>query len=134
MGSADADARLDRCIGGKRIPPLAGRPGRLAARSLEAMARTGAGSTGLALAPREAEREKARPALPEKALCLGGTQAAESGDYGGGYPEHPWQRLGAQRPGPLSLGVAGRPEPPGARWGGAGAEFGRYREGTSILL
>jgi len=69
LGSADADARLDRCIGGKRIPPLAGRPGRLAARSLEAMARTGAGSTGLALAPREAEREKARPALPEKALC-----------------------------------------------------------------
>jgi len=63
---------------GREGPPHGAtrRPGRLGsgpppARSLEPTSRTGAGAAGLPprLPPREAEREKARPALPEKAPC-----------------------------------------------------------------
>jgi hypothetical protein len=96
------------------MPPLAGldgllhtaarRPGRLGSarpstRSLEATSRIGTGAAGLALAlalpPREAEREKARPALPEKALCLGGRRRQGRAAVERGYLEHPGPWLGA---------------------------------------
>ena len=159
-------------MGGKRVPPLAGldapphaaarRPGRLgsahpSARSLEATARIGAGAAGLALAlaPREAPREKARPALPVKMLC---------GLYGSRLPRLP-SPMGASRrrkvcsgppmeammlmgwppprpprpppsrpPSPNMLGPSSRPSMLGAGSGGAGGPHSVRQRGHEVFL
>ena len=49
--------------------------------------------------------------------------------FGGGWIEHPRQRLGAQWDRPLPLGGPGCSGPPGAPCGGTGAELGRCQEG-----
>ena len=55
-------------------------------------------------------------------------KGGEIGGFGGGELGHPRHWLGAQWVG-LFLGVQSCPEPPGAPWGGAGAELGHCQGG-----
>ena len=54
------------------------------------------------------------------------------GGFGSGWIERLRQWLGAQWTG-LALGVSSCPEPPGAPWGGAGAELGRWPDCTLTM-
>ena len=55
------------------------------------------------------------------------------GGFGGGWIEHPRQRLGAQWDRPLPLGGPGCSGPPGAPCGGTGAELGRCQGGALTM-